>query len=211
MNKGDVNMEKPEHFEAAKHEAWWDGGKGVCDINRNPASQIQRTRDFIMLKAFLSKEKDCVGLEIGGRGDCHTGGKCSGVQPHGVSDLKYVVDMSLDGRTLIGISDRSINYIISTHVFEHINQDPILTLKRWYEVLKPGGFILIIMPDKRHFLHDPNVTNEFEAAMNEMEPDDMRKCLADFTEKYDLKFEELLMDTHNNNFDFDVLLRKPKE
>jgi SAM-dependent methyltransferase len=34
------------------------------------------------------------------------------------------------------------------HVFEHLDQ-PIGALLRWFEVLKPGGYFIIAMPDHR--------------------------------------------------------------
>jgi len=206
-----------DHFEAAQSRGWWDGAVRFGNINRNPLSWIQRERDYLWIKSLFQGE-NYTGLEIGGPGDyvrydsgknetVNLGGNCRGVDPHNGKDFK------IDGRTLEGIEKNSIHYIISTHVFEHINQDPVLTLLRWFEVLEHGGIICIIMPDKNYFMHDPKVTNEFDAAPNEMTPDNMLSIIGKFREiienkelNYDI--EVLSHNTHENNFDFETILRK---
>lgn len=52
-----------------------------------------------------------------------------------------------DGRYLKTFEKSSLDFIISSHVFEHCS-DPIGTLKRWHEVTKLGGMILMAVPDK---------------------------------------------------------------
>jgi SAM-dependent methyltransferase len=43
--------------------------------------------------------------------------------------------------------DESQDFVVSSHVLEHL-PDPIMALKEWYRVIRPGGFIFMIIPHK---------------------------------------------------------------
>ena len=53
-----------------------------------------------------------------------------------------------DGATLNSVADGLFDYLIAAHVLEHV-EDPISALKTWVRVVKPGGHIIIAVPDKR--------------------------------------------------------------
>ncbi len=57
-------------------------------------------------------------------------------------------DIIDDGATLISVADGTFDYLIAAHVLEHVD-DAIAALKTWVRVVKPGGHILIAVPDKR--------------------------------------------------------------
>lgn len=57
-------------------------------------------------------------------------------------------DIIDEGETLSTIADDSFDYLIAAHVLEHI-EDPILAIKNWVRVVKPGGHILVAVPDMR--------------------------------------------------------------
>lgn len=44
--------------------------------------------------------------------------------------------------------DNTWDYVLSSHVIEHFF-DPIKTIKEWFRVIKPGGYIYIIAPKSR--------------------------------------------------------------
>lgn len=46
-----------------------------------------------------------------------------------------------------GIANEQYDFLLSCHSLEHI-ANPVKALKRWYEVLKPGGKIVVIVPNK---------------------------------------------------------------
>jgi len=52
------------------------------------------------------------------------------------------------------IPDASQDFLIACHLLEHM-ADPIGTLEGWYRVLKRGGLIFLILPDKRHTFDRP--------------------------------------------------------
>ena len=39
------------------------------------------------------------------------------------------------------------DFVFSSHCLEHM-QDPYLALKEWYKILKPGGYLFILVPDE---------------------------------------------------------------
>lgn len=47
----------------------------------------------------------------------------------------------------IPVPNESYNFIISSHVFEHV-ANPIKVLKEWNRIIKPGGIIFMIIPHK---------------------------------------------------------------
>lgn len=57
------------------------------------------------------------------------------------------VDVVADGSKL-PFEKESFDFIINSHVFEHI-WDPIGTLIHWMDIIKVGGYIFMIIPDKR--------------------------------------------------------------
>lgn len=58
-------------------------------------------------------------------------------------------DIIDEGDTLATIADAQFDYLITAHVLEHCD-DPISALKAWLRVVKPGGHLLIAVPDMRY-------------------------------------------------------------
>lgn len=58
------------------------------------------------------------------------------------------VDIVDDGETLRTVPDASQDFVIASHVLEH-TQDPIGALTAWLRVLRPGGIVLLALPDRR--------------------------------------------------------------
>jgi SAM-dependent methyltransferase len=58
------------------------------------------------------------------------------------------VDVVDNGETLASFSPCSQDFIVANHVIEHAH-DPLGVLKRYFELLKPGGILYMCVPDKR--------------------------------------------------------------
>ena len=72
-------------------------------------------------------------------------------QGHGWDTNTIVdVDISLSGRSLLeAIGRGSTDYVIASHVFEHI-ADPVTWLHDVHTALRPGGIVSLVIPDKRY-------------------------------------------------------------
>lgn len=49
--------------------------------------------------------------------------------------------------TELPFADESLDYVASSHVLEH-TANPVKALCEWYRVLKPGGVVYMVVPDK---------------------------------------------------------------
>lgn len=97
----------------------------------------------------------------------------------------------LDGSRLDEIADEKYDFLLSSHNLEHI-ANPLKAVKEWVRVLKPGGFILLVLPDKR-FTFDRNrpytsfshILSDFESNIGE---DDLTH-LSEILQLHNLKMD----------------------
>jgi hypothetical protein len=47
------------------------------------------------------------------------------------------------------LQGRLVDYVVASHVIEHV-PNPIRWLKMLFEIIRPGGFIFLVVPDKRY-------------------------------------------------------------
>jgi SAM-dependent methyltransferase len=73
-----------------------------------------------------------------------------GLDPASVPETDVVDDA---GR-LASFADRSVDFVIASHVLEHI-EDPIEALENLLRVIRPGGTLMIVLPDPRHTFDAP--------------------------------------------------------
>ncbi len=66
-----------------------------------------------------------------------------------------------DATDLSEIPDNSYDFILSSHSLEHI-ANPFKALKEWLRVLKKGGLILIIVPDRNYTFDNKRPVTGFE-------------------------------------------------
>jgi len=52
-----------------------------------------------------------------------------------------------DAQELPGVPAEQFDWVYSSHCLEHL-PDPHAALRRWWEVLKPGGWLLLVVPDE---------------------------------------------------------------
>jgi SAM-dependent methyltransferase len=62
-------------------------------------------------------------------------------------------DFLSDARAL-PLTEAALDYLCSSHVLEHV-PDPISALLEWHRVLRPGGWLYLIVPDKRFTFDAP--------------------------------------------------------
>jgi SAM-dependent methyltransferase len=84
------------------------------------------------------------GLDIGGRPD-----------PLGLYQELFCLMRSVrtwdrgdgDAQFLHGVPDEHYDFVHSSHCLEHLN-DPIMGIRTWIRVLKPGGHLIVTVPDE---------------------------------------------------------------
>ena len=181
-------------------DSWWDGPERFQWVNRNVISQVEHEELYKFVKMFAPNK---IGLDIGGIVSNGVRSSWKGEGDPLSLKLNIGKDCDIQARAeFLPFRNKTIGYIISIHTFEHIKGDLKETLKEWFRVLVPGGLLGIAMPDKRFFLHNPEVTLEGLAAYRELEPKELLVLFSD------LNVEILLFDSRQNNFDFDILVRK---
>ena len=55
-----------------------------------------------------------------------------------------------DAQTLDGLEPESFDWVYSSHCLEHL-KDPYAAIHRWWEILKFGGYMLVVVPDEDLF------------------------------------------------------------
>lgn len=65
-----------------------------------------------------------------------------------------IVGDTIDAQTFAGVSDASVDFVISAHVIEHL-RDPLGAIVNALRVIKPGGVHIVVVPDMR-FTFDRN-------------------------------------------------------
>ena len=63
------------------------------------------------------------------------------------------IDFLSDARALPLAGD-TLDYLCSSHVLEHL-PDPLAALHEWHRVIVPGGFLYLVVPDKRFTFDEP--------------------------------------------------------
>lgn len=86
------------------------------------------------------------------------------LEPSPESDAMWADYLAGDAQTLDGIEDGTLDFIYSSHVFEHL-MNPLGVLANWSARLKPGGSVLAVVPDSRYCFdlrQEPSTLAELE-------------------------------------------------
>jgi len=80
---------------------------------------------------------EVIGVDIRPKGDTGVGGQ---------KGLPCVADVEADAGSL-SFGDGEMDFIHAGHLLEHM-VDPLSTLREWWRVIKPGGTLLVRVPDQ---------------------------------------------------------------
>lgn len=80
--------------------------------------------------------------------DRHAAGQLREEYPELADERFAPVEIVQDAERLAGVAGASQDFVIASHVLEHL-QDPIGALGQWLRVLRPGGVVLVALPDRR--------------------------------------------------------------
>lgn len=123
--------------------------------------ELEAYRDFDW-RGHFSRQLSGKGLEIGPLHRPmlrHAGMDIDYIDRYSVADLRKhypelnelpLVDADIigDAQTLSNISKDKYDFLIAAHVIEHM-KNPLGAVEAWTRVVKPGGLVYIIVPDKR--------------------------------------------------------------
>jgi predicted SAM-dependent methyltransferase len=76
------------------------------------------------------------------------------------------IDVVDDAQTLGAIADASQDFVVSSHVLEHL-EDPVGALQHAFRVLRPGGLVMLTLPDARHTFDAPRERTTVEHVLRD--------------------------------------------
>lgn len=62
-------------------------------------------------------------------------------------DTWDIEDGDGDAQLMQDVPDATYHFVYSSHLLEHV-VDPAATLARWWQILKPGGHLVLVVPDE---------------------------------------------------------------
>jgi SAM-dependent methyltransferase len=156
----------------------------------------ERLAGFDSLRARIAGKK---GIEIGGPSDifrdggilplyAHVGaldgcnfaeqtmweGQVKAGQTYRVSEHRPAGRQLIsEASDLAGVGDGEYDFLLSSHCLEHV-ANPLKALREWTRVVKPGGAMVVVVPDPRHTFDRrrpitpfPHLVSDFEAGIGE--------------------------------------------
>lgn len=155
-------------------------------------TEVSNIRSSAVMREFMARELSGIGLEVGAGaspfpiplgckvyfGDHITLEQLVDELYPGQSSYDLVSpDLMTDFDKFDGVADESLDFIIGCHVIEHV-LDPIGTIINSYKKLKPGGQLLLVIPDKhRTFDRERPLTTLEHLIEDHFMPDDHRDRL----------------------------------
>ena len=86
------------------------------------------------------------GIDIGAGSDGLGSLMNSNVFP-GIQSIRHWDVQDGDAKLMNGVVDDSFDFVHSSHSLEHMT-DPFEALKNWIRITKPGGYIIVTVPDE---------------------------------------------------------------
>lgn len=111
-------------------------------------------------------------------------GMYPGQLAHNLIRPDYVTDI----KTLAGIPDTSLDFIIACHVIEHTN-NPIAAIDSCYRALKPGGSLVLVVPDMTKTFDSKRALTALAHLIEDYEMPSLERDRAHFEEFYTKAFE----------------------
>jgi SAM-dependent methyltransferase len=172
-------------------------------INGNAISFAQREKLFITyvhLARYLFKSK-ILALIVGGPKFEFPADECKVLNVIGPNDYPNYIGTGINEK------DETFHVVSSCHSFEHL-KDPRGSIHEFTRVLKVGGFLTMVVPNRLLHRHDMSNHKLGDRCYNEWTPEE---CLALFKEYIDNKVLSLIQfNTNDNKLDFEMIFRKEK-
>lgn len=115
-------------------------------------------------------------------------------------DPARVAHFHLDGREL-PFKDQTLDFVASIHSIEHID-DTVAVLKEWVRVLKVGGYLCLVVPDK-NFVPNMGQPGSDPTHCHDFSPEEFRAMVASLG-----NLEIVQFNTIHDRWSFDLVARK---
>ncbi len=162
----------------------------------------RRLKRWYMFQVIASSVSRKTGLEIGGPsrdfskeglipiysrvGTLHT---CNYLKANIWSNEAF--DYIHEASRLESIADATYDFLLASHILEHV-ANPLKALKEWQRVLRPGGSLLVLLPNKEHTFDHRRPYTPLAHLIADFEADTREDDLTHLEEI--LRFHDLEMD-----------------
>lgn len=96
-----------------------------------------------------------------------------------------------DAVSISKVSDHAYDFVFSSHCLEHI-ANPIKAVQEWLRILKPEGYLIIVVPEKSHCFDHQREYSSFSTLLSQYEKnvgEDDLSTLPEILRKHDLRFD----------------------
>lgn len=180
----------------------------ILEVIRNPRLTCQEMKLKRMFKSYISHFREKEGIEIGGPTSlfgekeifpvykaCKEIDGCNyasvTVWEGKIQDSAYRYQGAVLGTQYIGeatevaslVNGKRYDFVISSNCLEHV-ANPVKALRSWLEILKEGGVLLLIVPNKKNNFDRRRPDTPFEHLMQDYEHE--------VTEDDNTHYEEIL-------------------
>lgn len=107
-----------------------------------------------------------------------------GQQIHNLVRPDYITDI----KTLAGIPDKSLDFIVACHVIEHTN-NPIAAINSCYRALKAGGSLVLVVPDMTKTFDSERVPTTLTHLIEDYEMPSLERDRVHYEEYYTKSYE----------------------
>ena len=114
-----------------------------------------------------------------------------------------------EGNNLQPVKNESYEFVLSSHSLEHF-ANPLKAVEEWLRILKPGGTIVLVIPDKRFTFDNKRTVTSFEHIKRDfetnMQEDDLTHLdeileLHDYSHTPEIKDREFYYNRSLKNFE----------